>query len=49
MLVGLDQLAEFLGVDDRRELGRADEVTEDDGEVAPLGFDADSERVEEGR
>src|SRR5271166_6594374 len=37
VLIGVDDLAHVLGIEPRRQRGRADEVAEHDGELAPLG------------
>ena len=48
-LVGLDQLAVVLDVGGRRERRRADQVAEDDGQVAQLGAQGLPDRLLEGR
>ena len=37
VLIGVDDLAHVLGIEPRRQRGRADEVAEHDGELAPFG------------
>jgi hypothetical protein len=37
-VIGADNLAQILGVEARRERGRADEIAEDHGQLAPLGL-----------
>ena len=48
VLIGADDLVHVLGIEPRRQRGRADEVAEHDGELAPLGGVNDDRRGERG-